>query len=1278
MGGEDKISEAEPQQYQQQQQQQQQQKNHHHRQPQLVEQQLQYQEVEKSHQLDLNVADHDHNHVQQNSGNLNNEDDLDLESAIANALDGIFGQAPESSHNQEPIQTSQENKDETVLQVTEKGLLPDSSTEMAIVSPKTAQASLQSKSDSKSSELVPYFENADTDRPHFTNTGQTQDEHEDFDDELENAIGSAFSGLFDNVKLQNPSPTESTSQTNTIQDPNMNFQEESAVPSLSNSETKSTTAAYIPENDKNLVSKLRNSVVETINDSYGNLKQASNGFSGERGADADNTNHNENNNNNNSHDNHIIINHTNNNNNDDDDEDDDDDLENVIGSALSLVFGIRELSKPSSTSLEKTRVDTNETSNILTQNISAPETETASKPLESTGNQNGANAYNVDDDELDLDAAIGDAFKLILPSRSIDTVPVDTKSSGQLIEPVNAQSTQSVQHAYSTTSDNHSMLHQNLAIGDKVNDEDLDQVIAQSIQEALKAKRSTDINTEDMELAISSAFEYALKNAQAPTSATDRAPTSANSSSRVEYLPTKLSTPSLYDQQFQQTNVSVGRNAEIQESGSPVQVRQGLSPSHVSTPAHASDPTQTSTSLTNQIVGSVKEGTDLELLQIGEIIKSSIGDMAKGGSNKPLLTSLNNLKVNEANSALIDTPKHQQVLKPSTFVPTELKQTFPLDSSQRVSNKKQINSTELQQQQQQNQKQQERHHQSQRPPLKEITRPTISDVTKKSLFSNADVKLQISSVMETLTSKINSGELTDSEILLAIRQVTEEIAAGGSLSQFFKSPMTIETFKKNCTPLEKSTINKSIQLACAFLSKSLEGEPVQDKAETLLYNFQRKLSDSPTSTFIAPQQELSEEKIEYLSAICNSVLNTLVGGFPSSVCTADIIAVIDTFRSNSPDARKRTRMGNRERKKRWREENAERNKDNELKMRVVKKANAKYGSEDSREKLAWIEEEFSKRKARRLVKPLNEENKVEASVDPEASATTIKKENEKTATTTTPTTMKDSFSSSSPSSSASAKFNFSNEKALSKTIGDVFSLLFKDAEGKKTSAHFIAISALIASISLVSVDSAEQNLDTINEVVTNIVKSLLDRTYNGFNLLTKSSNTENLLLANKKRSHITDISPSNKMVKINANEGQTLQRPVNTKTTTPTSILINSNFNSNHISNPRIPNVNSHMIKLSRPSFSDVQKSKPSLHVPTISPFISHKVSTTSGVSGAGAGAGAGVGVGVAATSTGATTTTTRINGHYTLNKPKAFKPLAFKRPQSERTKSPGLYTSSI
>ena len=69
-----------------------------------------------------------------------------------------------------------------------------------------------------------------------------------------------------------------------------------------------------------------------------------------------------------------------------------------------------------------------------------------------------------------------------------------------------------------------------------------------------------------------------------------------------------------------------------------------------------------------------------------------------------------------------------------------------------------------------------------------------------------------------------------------------------------------------------------------------------------------------------------------------------------------------TRTSKSLDA---IRVDNRQRKAQWRATNAERNRDNDLRSRVNKIANKKFGPNASREKTAYVESEYQKRRTKR-------------------------------------------------------------------------------------------------------------------------------------------------------------------------------------------------------------------------------------------------------------------------------------------------------------------------
>ncbi|KAG0239574.1 hypothetical protein B0O80DRAFT_230123 [Mortierella sp. GBAus27b] len=78
----------------------------------------------------------------------------------------------------------------------------------------------------------------------------------------------------------------------------------------------------------------------------------------------------------------------------------------------------------------------------------------------------------------------------------------------------------------------------------------------------------------------------------------------------------------------------------------------------------------------------------------------------------------------------------------------------------------------------------------------------------------------------------------------------------------------------------------------------------------------------------------------------------------------------------------KVRTENRERKKRWREQNEDRNKDNDLRCRVNKRAHKLFGRGDSEHKARWIEEEFEKRQLKRKEKERRRNPNAPSSVEP--------------------------------------------------------------------------------------------------------------------------------------------------------------------------------------------------------------------------------------------------------------------------------------------------------
>ncbi|KAK3846737.1 MAG: hypothetical protein J3R72DRAFT_417510 [Linnemannia gamsii] len=117
--------------------------------------------------------------------------------------------------------------------------------------------------------------------------------------------------------------------------------------------------------------------------------------------------------------------------------------------------------------------------------------------------------------------------------------------------------------------------------------------------------------------------------------------------------------------------------------------------------------------------------------------------------------------------------------------------------------------------------------------------------------------------------------------------------------------------------------------------------------------------------------------------------NTSVATAGGAASTTAAAAPLDPAGSLKKDLiNQRVRNDNRERKKRWREANEDRNKDNDLRCRVNKRANKLFGKQESEHKSRWIEEEFGKRQMKRKDKERRRNPNSAGSVEPTPAPTT--------------------------------------------------------------------------------------------------------------------------------------------------------------------------------------------------------------------------------------------------------------------------------------------------
>lgn len=420
------------------------------------------------------------------------------------------------------------------------------------------------------------------------------------------------------------------------------------------------------------------------------------------------------------------------------------------------------------------------------------------------------------------------------------------------------------------------------------------------------------------------------------------------------------------------------------------------------------------------------------------------------------------------------------------------------------------------------------------------------DAAKNSLLSNPDIKSQLSSVMSSLTSRINSGELADTNILFTIRQITEELASGGSLANFLSNQTPLEDFKSSNEEADRKMLANALGMARHFLL----GFPSEPQMEAKSIDEINAMISNLNEDFSSTNLLLSNERAEFISSIANLTLTTLVDENTNVQYSFEVFDEIEKFRNSSPEARRRTRVGNRERKKKWREENAERNRDIELRTRVTKKALVDFGVDDTPEKLSWIESEISKRKSRRQARSQaeDERNDGDAKVENAQSCASNDKVH-----------------------------NVAQDRRLINQVKDVLKIFFERPDKSKQSSHLITAATVIGALSLIHSESINLDEDIMLAGMKSILKTI----------------TEHVHILDAHRSRLSLAALHTEASKRRLSE-----------------ILLNSKrLKVDPVALARLQDTMSQPLHI-----NDGIVSKPSLQLPRTSPFISHKVGNNASI----------------------------------------------------------------
>ncbi|RLV95550.1 hypothetical protein JA1_001095 [Spathaspora sp. JA1] len=626
------------------------------------------------------------------------------------------------------------------------------------------------------------------------------------------------------------------------------------------------------------------------------------------------------------------------------------------------------------------------------------------------------------DDHMDLDSAIGDAFKSILPSTKPDTAPQDDDL------------TSAIGDAFKSIS------NQEKPKTDEVNDDDLNEMISASFKQILGSDKSAPstgdapIPDTDMKDVITEAFKSAMstttkskKSEKSKPSKKDKSNLVQNIVDQIDSKNSKLSESAIHNLAVQ---ISHQVQDHLKDDKPNIPLVFGLPQLDESVLEHfqneayaenkqgeASNPkfqTAINNALKNVMEGSSKdEGVaDLESLQMNDILANAF-NMAL---EKPQ-ELISDLEIDDT-GVLVPPPvqtqapvvqkvipkpkgkpkrKDAKVVVPGTIAKPIIVPDIPVRRSiindvtklpgevdERSDEAKTKKSPKKSKEPEEGKKlsiaeslalsrtilNQPRRDYSSIESIEQILRPDRTPIPSSSSMLPT-VNTPLSNVLSSLTSKINQGGMSDRNIMSVIRSMTETLSAGGSLnlSQYLRPP-TAEEIISRYRDQDKKGMVSMLDVARKYLVSTTDGENENEKAVSLI--------DKVIEQFNVGQRNAEDDLLgnqsEFISSISNSVINRIISSSPESKFTKATISKISKLKENTPEFDQKIRIDNRERKKKWREENGERNKDNDLRVRVIKKATSIFGESDSPEKTAYIEETFKLRREKRIARSKKEDS----------------------------------------------------------------------------------------------------------------------------------------------------------------------------------------------------------------------------------------------------------------------------------------------------------------
>lgn len=233
------------------------------------------------------------------------------------------------------------------------------------------------------------------------------------------------------------------------------------------------------------------------------------------------------------------------------------------------------------------------------------------------------------------------------------------------------------------------------------------------------------------------------------------------------------------------------------------------------------------------------------------------------------------------------------------------------------------------------------------------------------------IRSQISNVINSITARSSeASSSTETNVMSAIKEMMNILTSDSKGMSSLAATSTLTNVEGIMATYEddedKLVITKSLLVAKEFL-ESKGPSSVENSKAILLIDTILKQTKSGIEAEKSTTPGAYNFSFDSISDVSKSVASVLVSHSQSSK-QESLLSIYKRKPTDTEDVKELVRLENRARKKKWREENAERNKDNDLRSRVWKKASILFGDEDSPKKKEWIETEFNKRREKRIAR----------------------------------------------------------------------------------------------------------------------------------------------------------------------------------------------------------------------------------------------------------------------------------------------------------------------